>query len=306
MDQICGSDVFLDEVVDAYLQRNFLRPATQKAYRTAARRWMEETGVRQVAGITPDRVAAWRNTILSRARGTTWNQYRRHLRALLNFAVDSGWIDSNPFRKVSPARLGPHLKKTVDKPVVHAAITLLQSPADELPPGWFWASVVRAFFFTGIRRSELVALEWRDVDIDRKLWRVRIESSKTHRDLIVPLDPVVVQDLERLRLRTEEKLGVSPSSLTQVYNVTLFNSAYAGSTMSADQVSGLFRRLSGKLNDRITPHRLRHTMATLLARQGQFRDLQELLGHTSITTTMSYVHPDVEQIRALVAHLPKL
>jgi site-specific recombinase XerC len=45
-------------------------------------------------------------------------------------------------------------------------------------------------------------------------------------------------------------------------------------------------------------------MATLLAAQGDIRTLQELLGHTNISTTMGYVHPDVDRMRSLVSHLP--
>ena len=306
MAQDCGLKISLDDVVDAYLLRNFLRPATQKAYRTAARRWTAEMGITQVSAITTDHVATWRTVVLERSRGETWNQYRKHLRALLNFAVASGWIDSNPFRQVPPARIGTRLKKTVDESVMRAAVTFLEDPADPLPPGWFWASVVRAFYFTGIRRSELVALEWRDIDLTRQVWRVRVESSKTHRDLIVPLFPDVVQDLELLQARTGAELGATPPDLCQVFNVTLFNPAYAGSTMSPDQVSGLFRRLSDKLHEKITPHRLRHSMATWLARYGQLRTLQEVLGHTSITTTMGYVHPDIEEMRDLISRLPRL
>ena len=70
--------------------------------------------------------------------------------------------------------------------------------------------------------------------------------------------------------------------------------------MTVDQLSGTFERLSKTLGIRITPHRLRHTMATELAARKDIRTLQQLLGHTDIQTTMQYVHPDMDRMRNLL------
>ncbi len=70
--------------------------------------------------------------------------------------------------------------------------------------------------------------------------------------------------------------------------------------MTFDQLGATFRRLSKATNIRISPHRLRHTMATELAASKDIRTLQELLGHTNISTTMQYVHPDMDRMRSLL------
>ena len=69
--------------------------------------------------------------------------------------------------------------------------------------------------------------------------------------------------------------------------------------MTVGQVSCTFQRLSTALGIRISPHRLRHTIATEAAPK-DIRALQEFLGHTSILTTMQYVHPDLDRMRSLL------
>ena len=70
--------------------------------------------------------------------------------------------------------------------------------------------------------------------------------------------------------------------------------------MTVDQLTGTFKRLSKATKISITPHRLRHTMATELASSKDIRTLQQLLGHTNIHTTMQYVHPDMDRMRGLL------
>ena len=300
--------ITLAELLDSYLHEHLVRPATAETYRKAVKRWIEETAILYVDGVTREAVLAWRNGILRRARPETWNKYRRHMRALFNHALGRGWTSSNPFQEVPPARTGQRLKKTVGAELVRRAVRLLESSEEKLRPGWFWAMVVRAFYFTGIRRRQLVELRWGDVDLDAGVWRIRAETSKTHREWFVPLAHEVVEDLKELRVRVYQQTARYPSRTDQVYNVTLFYPRYRGPRMREDQVGGFFHRLSVELGaaERITPHRLRHTMATLLAAEGDLRTLQELLGHTNIGTTMDYVHPDVEHMRSLVMRLPRL
>jgi site-specific recombinase XerD len=70
--------------------------------------------------------------------------------------------------------------------------------------------------------------------------------------------------------------------------------------MTDEHVRGFFHRLSALLGQCVSAHRLRHRMATHLAGCGDYKTLQEILGHTSITATMGYAIPDVERMRAPV------
>ena len=70
-------------------------------------------------------------------------------------------------------------------------------------------------------------------------------------------------------------------------------------------MGGFFKRLSKQLAGKVSSHRLRHTMATQLAK-GPNRDLkalQQVLGHTNLKTTLEYVHPELEQLRSFLNQL---
>lgn len=297
--------VTVEQVLQSYLLENLVRPETARTYGQAVRRWTEETGISYIEAITREDVLNWRNEVLSRARPETWNKYRRHMRALFNYAVTRGWVTTNFFSSVSPARTGTRLKKTVDIEVVRKALTYLEGE-EALRPGWFWAMVIRAIWFTGVRRRQIVELRWGDLNLEAGTWLIRSETSKTHREWRLPLVPQLIEDFTELHRRTTECLKKRPSRSRQVFNVTLFYKRYKGPELTEDQIGGFFHRLSELLNEPITPHRLRHTMATQLAVHGDIRTLQEILGHSHLSTTMSYVHPDMARMRTLIERLPDL
>ncbi|HIP52595.1 MAG TPA: site-specific integrase [Chromatiales bacterium] len=297
----------LTELVEEYIDEKLLRPESATTYRKVVKRWIEENQASTICDITREDVKNWCGEILDRARPETWNKYRRHLRALINFAISRGYYDSpNPFSDVAPARASQRLTKTVQEAIVHGALELLLLENCPIKPGWFWVLVMRAFFYTGVRRRQLVGLQWGDVDFQRCTWRLRSETSKTTREWFIPVPLDVIEDLHILYERTQERLSQLPQQTAQVFNVTLFYDRYRGPEMNGDQVAGFFARLSKHLGQPISAHRLRHTMATILAPKGDIRALQDMLGHTSISTTMRYIHPDVENMRVLQSRLPRL
>lgn len=296
----------VEHLLQSYLLENLVRPATSRTYEQVVKRWLEETEISCVEAVTRDDVLNWRNGILARARPETWNKYRRHMRALFNYAITRGWVATNAFSSVPPARTGLRLKKTVDIELVRKALAYLEADDKNLRPGWFWAMVVRAIYFTGVRRRQIIELRWGDVNLDTGTWRIRAETSKTHREWLLPLAPQVLADITDLYRRTCELLKGKPAKHHQVFNVTKFYRRYKGPEMKEDQLGGFFHRLTEALEEPFSSHRLRHTMATLLAVHGDIRTLQEILGHTNLSTTMGYVHPDVERMRSLVTRLPDL
>jgi integrase len=293
----------ISDLVEDYLSEHLLRPATDKAYRGIARIFTDNTGLLLIEDVTTAEVRKWRTAVLSRAREESWNMYRRHLRALWNHAVRYHGYTSNPFKDTSPARAPKLRKKTVDSIDLETVLHALRETSSEsayIRPTWFWSIVINTFYYTGIRRQQLVALTWKDIDFDAATIHLRAASSKTHREWYIPIAKPLVPELENLYLLTTERLGRPPQDEEQAFNVTLFHDRFKGNMMTVDQVGAAFGRLSKATNIRITAHRLRHTMATELAASKDIRTLQELLGHTNITTTMQYVHPDMDRMRNLL------
>lgn len=166
--------------------------------------------------------------------------------------------------------------------------------------------IIRTLFYTGVRRRQIVEARWGDIDFQKDRWLIRAETSKTHRQWYLPLHPRVLQDLRTLHEITRQRLLANPAASRQVFAVPLWYPRYKGAELTDAQVSGFFRRLSEVLGSPLSPHRIRHTIATLLAQHGDIRTLQELLGHTNLSTTMVYVHPDLDRMRKLTDRLPSI
>ena len=293
----------VSELVEDYLLERLPRPATCHMYREVAQRWVNDTGNDVVELISTEDVREWRSAVLARASAQTWNLYRRHLRALWNHAVRRKACVGNPFADTAPARAPSLRKKTVDNVDLSTIIKALRDSDQSrhnTRPAWFWAIVVKTFYYTGIRRRQLVELQWEDINFEEATIHLRAASSKTHREWFIPIAEPLLPELENLLLLTTDQIQREPEGEEQVFNVTLFHERFKGARMTVDQLSSTFERLSKALKIRITPHRLRHTMATELAARKDIRTLQQLLGHTDIQTTMQYVHPDIDRMRNLL------
>lgn len=286
----------IEELVDRYCEESVLRPASQDVYRITARIFVRDTGLSAMDAIEIEDVLAWRKAVVERCSFTSWNTYRRGMKTLFNFAMRRGWIAENPFLDVKPLPCSKR-KKTVAKPILTEALKALESGQMSVSPGWFWSAAFKLLFFSGMRRRQLSALRWRDLDFARETILLNQEGSKTRREWEIPMPPQCVDALLELRKRSLQKHRNLEDR--QVFWIQLFDSRYSGTELTVDQISSAFFRLSRQVGNKITPHRLRHSMATELA-QGAHPDLkslQYLLGHSNLAITMEYVYPELEQIR---------
>ncbi len=296
-------------LAEMYVKEMPLRPASRTTYLKVANTFDRDQNSPPVANIDRQVLLNWRSMVVECASTRTWNNYHAHFRAVWLWALKRGLAAHNPLdggKWVMPAP--KPLPKTVSHHLLRKALGLLEGSEDTCPPGWFWAKVVRILYFTAMRRRQLVELRWNDIDLGKRLLRLRCEGSKNNREYWIPLHRECIHDLVDLRKQVCRQLGRGPEPRDQTFNITLFNSLYAGRIMTEDQVSGFFRRLSGHLDDTISAHRLRHTFATSLANlpDSNLKSVQEMLGHTDIRTTMIYVHPDIEAQRRLLQSLPSL
>ena len=197
-----------------------------------------------------------------------------------------GSLDQNPLAGLrSEVKVGISLPRTVArstvKSLLRAARTQSGSSENASRRRTRETAVVEMLFATGMRVSEVVATNLAHLDMDRLAISVR---GKGNRDREIPIvcDPF----REALAQHVKDRLtqGATP-------NDPLFVNR-RGARMSDQSVRAILRRHAAKLGTRrITPHMLRHTVATLLLEEGaDLRHIQRLLGHSSITTTTIYVH----------------
>jgi len=195
-------------------------------------------------------------------------------------------------------------KKTLTKLELKQIMSLLSEPDCTLKPCWFWQAVIRFIYYTGVRRKQLISIKWKDINIDKQTLFLSVEGEKTDISRTLPIQKNLIRVIREFQLLLVHHYSFAYHPEAQLFNITLFYKRYRGDKMTEDHVSGFFRRLSKKAGFPVSAHMLRHTMATEIAKTGKTKTLQQILGHTDISTTMNfYVHPDIKQIRSAIDYL---
>jgi integrase/recombinase XerC len=203
------------------------------------------------------------------------------LRSFYRYAQRQGFASSNPakpLRNPRQARTLPHVLS--DQEVAR----LLSTPTGQQPLALRDRAILETMYSAGLRVSEVVGLNDRDLDLVSGTVRVRGKGKK---ERLGALGSYAVEALERYlakRIR-EEQSGRSSEG-------PLFVNRY-GSRLSVRSVARMLDKhiLKAGLDGRTTPHTLRHSFAThLLDRGADIRSVQELLGHKNLVTTQIYTH----------------
>lgn len=296
----------LEALYQAYRRERLPSEATQKHYLFLIdlfRRDLERLGgdTREVHALTRDQVLSWREAIIARASPRTWNNYAAHMRALWRYGIEFDLLQDNPWQKTQ-VKVPRPFKKTVPDDILGQALRALKI-YDRLKPGWFWAITLKTFYYTGIRRRQLVGLQIKDVDLESMLMHLSARHAKNQVERNIPISLYLERDLRDL-IQRHHLLRSQPED--QLFNVTLFYERYKGPRMTVGQVAGFFTRLSRVLDHKVSAHRFRHTFGTQLAKNEDLKTVQELLGHTDINSTLEYIHPDMEQHRQALTMLKPL
>jgi len=154
-------------------------------------------------------------------------------------------------------------------------------------------AILEVLYSTGIRVSELVGLDWEDIDFRLGILKVLGKGSK---ERIVPVGEVALQALRDYGVEQGKKGRRAPTGETPVFLNRLGGRI---TTRSVARIVEKYLRATG-IAVRIGPHGLRHTFATHLLNSGaDLRAIQELLGHASLSTTQRYTHVNLDQLTAV-------
>lgn len=292
-----------------YLVDHDLRPASAKIYGAAMKK-LEKNFGNAVDVETIDRrdVLALRNKLIEGGLSKrSWNTYSNHLRTIWGYGIEYGILpntDVNPFKKTTVIAPKRQSKIIAGEAIVRAR-RWLRSLADQeestgdrarITPAWFWLATFEMFYYTGIRLNALLCIRLKDVDWDRRLVLVRGETEKTHREFRIPIMDGLAPHIQRL---VDEARRAGFAADDQLFNVNRFSRHYKRHEMNSDQVEAMYKKLIIRLGVRMTPHRFRHTLATDLMKQPE-RNIhltKNLLNHSNIATTMSYIEADYDHMR---------
>jgi len=154
-------------------------------------------------------------------------------------------------------------------------------------------AVLEVFYSTGIRVSELVGLNWADIDTQLGIVRVFGKGSK---ERIVPIGKVALDALKNYAHALRKQWNLACKGETAVF---LNNRGARITTRSVARVVEKHLKLAG-IQIKMGPHGLRHSFATHLLNSGaDLRVIQELLGHASLSTTQRYTHLNLDQMTAV-------
>jgi len=169
---------------------------------------------------------------------------------------------------------------------------LLAAPDAATPAGLRDRAILEVTYSCGLRVSELVGLNWADIDAGLGVVRVR---GKGRKERIVPIGETALAALAAYRAQIPTLCGRKVPSPDAVF----LNQR--GGRLTVRSVARLVDRytLTGGVNGKISPHALRHSFAThLLGAGADLRAIQEMLGHASLSTTQKYTHVDLDQLMA--------
>lgn len=154
-------------------------------------------------------------------------------------------------------------------------------------------AALEVFYSSGVRVSELVGLNWADIDFQLGILRVVGKGSK---ERIVPVGEIALQALRDYGVEQRKKWRVACKGETPVF---LNNRGGRITTRSVARIVEKHLKQAG-LQIKMGPHGLRHSFATHLLNSGaDLRSIQELLGHASLSTTQRYTHLNLDQLTAV-------
>ena len=281
------TDSFLD-----YLQyeRNYSEE-TIKSYREDLRQFeefaREEIGDSAPSEVKAELVREWIVSLMDRGyTSTSINRKLSSLRSFYKFLLRKGEVAVNPLQKIT----GPKNKKPLPAFLRESDMDRL---LDEVEFGEGFKGcrdhmIIEMFYATGVRLSELIGLDNKDVDFSSSLIKV---TGKRNKQRLIPFG-------EELKIAMMEYVDVRNEAVPIRTNA--FFVRENGERLSRSIVENLVKRNLSKVVTlkKRSPHVLRHTFATtMLNHDAELGAIKELLGHESLATTEVYTHTTFEELK---------
>lgn len=213
------------------------------------------------------------------------------LKAFYQFLVRERRIDSDPTANLESPKLEKRLPKVL---TVNEVERLLAQPEPGQPAGIRDRAMLELLYATGIRVSELVALNEPDVNLE--LGYIKC-SGKGSKERIVPLGSLAIQSCR-------DYMGAARTRLVRDRDEMALFVNHHGHRLTRQGFWKIVKKYAddAKIDKEITPHTLRHSFATHLLENGaDLRSVQEMLGHADISTTQIYTHVTRGRIKEVYA-----
>jgi integrase/recombinase XerD len=257
------------------LHGNSLRKRTLTGYQDSANEFIKILGDKLISQYTSQDIETYKNVLLSNGLAPTSVNFRyRSVKSILGWATSMDHIPTNPFRKSKAIKIA---QKTPIYLTKEDLSKLLAKVDNQLFKDIFLFAAL-----TGLRLSELVNLKKSSIDWKQSQIIVSNDedfTTKSGKQRVIPIHTLLIDVLKRREARTHNSIYIFAKT--------------NGYKFSPSFLSHKFKFYVGeaKLDQRLHFHSLRHTNASLLVGAGvSVFEVQKLLGHSSVQTTMIYAH----------------
>lgn len=273
-------------------------PKTVKAYRADLEALFEyTTDGGQNSQIEPKdiTVADIRSYIMFLCEsGMNPNSVNRHITALrvfFKYLLKMGEVKNNPAELIKSLKTKKQIPHFISESAIH---TIIPPTADQ-PISYaevLDSTLLLALYHTGFRRSELASLGTDNIDMAANVIKIKGKGGK---ERIVPMTAQLREAI--ITLEDEKKkhniFCTSPKNL-----LFLTKQSKPVNDQYIYRIVHRMLKIAG-VSGKCSPHIFRHTFAThLLSKGASIRHIQQLLGHSSLSTTQKYTHTSIEQLKA--------
>lgn len=213
------------------------------------------------------------------------------IKAFFKFLLEDDYRTDNPATLLEGPKLGLYLPDTLSEEDINRIITCIDNSTDI---GKRNKCILEVLYGCGLRVSELIDLKISNINFKESYIMVEGKGEKTR---LVPLANTTAEFIRSYINTVRNK-----TKINKKYEDTLFINS-RGTNMSRVIVFIIIKELTQKagISKSISPHTFRHSFATHLLQNGaDLRFIQEMLGHSSITTTQVYTHLKTEELRDVI------
>lgn len=287
----------MQDVVDEYLRfiqiEKGLSENTIAAYRRDLNHYLNYLAAQKISNLDfIDRqiVQQWFGVLHDEGRSTkSIARFTSTIRSFHQFALREKYAAKDPTVLIETPK---YERKLPDVLSIDEIDLLLTTPETSKNNGYRDRTMLELLYATGIRVSELINIEVEDVNLLMGFVKV---FGKGNKERIIPLGETVI---ELLKTYIE---NVRPQLLKKQVTHTLFLNMQ-GKPLTRQGIWKIIKQTGAKagIQKRLTPHTLRHSFATHLLENGaDLRAVQEMLGHSDISTTQLYTHVSKTQIKKM-------
>lgn len=227
------------------------------------------------------------NLVSSNISNRSINRKVSSLKSFYKFLIKTDTIKSSPLKAHSPLKQSKKIQVPFSQEEINSLLDSDFFTNDY--KGVLQKSIIAFFYFTGVRRIELINIKESDISLESSTIKVMGKRSK---ERIIPILPKLKKSLKYYReIRSKYNGNTSPEYLFISKNGKQLSEKFVYRT-----VNGYFKLVSPKIKK--APHVLRHSFATHLINEGaDINSVKELLGHSSLSATQVYSHTSMERIK---------